>query len=183
FVLVDFSPAVTIEGFGKGSNRLELFKRLLDRYNYEFIIQGRTVYMHHRVGNDTNFMYKHKLNASNVSENIDASGMFTYIRGFGDFEEGEEDYFNNAGLKDDYLSPLAEILTKPGQLPDEGPPIVDGRITQLDTLQEAMRKAVEESLTITIEGTLHDVRQMDYDITSQIKGNHMRLHHESVNTE
>ena len=50
FVLVDFSPAVTIDGFGKGSNRLELFKRLLDRYNYEFIIQGRTVYMHHQIG-------------------------------------------------------------------------------------------------------------------------------------
>src|SRR5699024_3480587 len=111
------------------------------------------------------------------------SGMFTYIRGFGDFEEGEEDYFNNAGLKDDYLSPLAEILTKPGQLPDEGPPIVDGRITQLDTLQEAMRKAVEESLTITIEGTLHDVRQMGYDIAVPIKGDRVWLHDERINLE
>src|SRR5699024_6081074 len=42
FVLVDFSPSVEIEGFGKGSTRLELFKRLLDRYNYEFLIDGKT---------------------------------------------------------------------------------------------------------------------------------------------
>src|SRR5699024_10740419 len=41
FVLVDFSPSVTIEGFGKGSTRLELFKRILDRYNYEFLIDGK----------------------------------------------------------------------------------------------------------------------------------------------
>ncbi|MEK4555543.1 phage tail protein [Jeotgalicoccus sp. FSL K6-3177] len=183
FVLVDFSPAVTIEGFGKGSNRLELFKRLLDRYNYEFEIQGRTVYMKHLIGNDTNYMYKYRLNASNVSENIDASGMFTYIRGFGDFEEGEEDYFNNAGLQDDYLSPLAEIVTKPGQLPDEGPPIVDGRISQIDTLQEAMKKAVEESLAITIEGTLHDVRQMGYDIAVPVKGDRVWLHDERISLE
>src|SRR5699024_12795412 len=32
-VLVDFSPSAEIEGFGKGSTRFELFKRLLDRYN------------------------------------------------------------------------------------------------------------------------------------------------------
>ena len=182
FVLVDFSPAVSWEGFGKGANRLELFKRLLDRYNYEFIIQGRTVYMHHRIGNDTNFMYKYKLNASNVSENIDASGMFTYIRGFGDFEEGEEDYFNNAKLKDDYLSPLAELVTKPGQLPDEGSPIVDGRITNPETLQEAMKKAVEESLAVTIEGTLHDVRKI-YDIAVPVKGDRVWLHDERINLE
>ena len=183
FALVDFSPSVEIEGFGKGANRLELFKRLLDRYNYEFEIQGRTVYMKHLIGNDTNYMYKYRLNASNVSENIDASSMFTYIRGFGDFEEGEEDYFNNAGLQDDYLSPLAEIVTKPGQLPDEGPPIVDGRITQVDTLKEAMRKAVEESLAITIEGTLHDVRQMGYDIAVPVKGDRVWLHDERINLE
>src|SRR5699024_12205498 len=81
FGLVDFSPSVTIEGFGKGSTRLELFKRILDRYNYEFLIDGKTVYMHHLVGNDTNFMYKYKLNASNISSDTDAPAYFTHIKG------------------------------------------------------------------------------------------------------
>ena len=177
FVLVDFSPSVTIEGFGKGSNRLELFKRLLDRYNYEFIIQGRTVYMHHRIGNDTNFMYKYKLNASNVSSTTDASEYFTHIKGFGNFEEGEEDYFKNAKLKREYTHPLADVVGK-----WEGPPVVDGRVTQTSTLDESMAQAVEESLAVTIEGTLHDVRKI-YDIAVPIKGDRVWLHDERINLE
>ena len=177
FVLVDFSPAVSWEGFGKGANRLELFKRLLDRYNYEFIIQGRTVYMHHRIGNDTNFMYKYKLNASNVSSTTDASEYFTHIKGFGNFEEGEEDYFNNAKLKCEYTHPLADVVGK-----WEGSPIVDGRVTQTSTLDEAMAQAVEESLAVTIEGTLHDVRKI-YDIAVPVKGDRVWLHDERINLE
>lgn len=177
FVLVDFSPAVTIEGFGKGANRLELFKRLLDRYNYEFIIQGRTVYMHHRIGNDTNFMYKYKLNASNVSSTTDASEYFTHIKGFGNFEEGEEDYFNNAKLKREYTHPLADVVGK-----WEGPPVVDGRIKDVDTLQKAMYNAVEESLAVTIEGTLHDVRKI-YSVAVPVKGDRVWLHDERINLE
>ena len=177
FVLVDFSPSVTIEGFGKGANRLELFKRLLDRYNYEFIIQGRTVYMHHRIGNDTNFIYKYKLNASNVSSTTDASEYFTHIKGFGNFEEGEEDYFNNAKLKREFTHPLASVVGK-----WEGSPIVDGRVTQTSTLDEAMAQAVEESLAITIEGTLHDVRKI-YDIAVPVKGDRVWLHDERINLE
>ena len=177
FVLVDFSPSVTIEGFGKGANRLELFKRLLDRYNYEFEIQGRTVYMKHLIGNDTNYMYKYKLNASNVSSTTDASEYFTHIKGFGNFEEGEEDYFNNAKLKREYTHPLADVVGK-----WEGSPIVDGRITQTATLDEAMAQAVEESLAVTIEGTLHDVRKI-YDIAVPVKGDRVWLHDERINLE
>ena len=178
FVLVDFSPAVTIEGFGKGANRLELFKRLLDRYNYEFIIQGRTVYMHHIIGNETNFMYKYKLNASNVSSTTDATDYFTHIKGFGNFEEGEEDYFKNAKLKREFTHPLADVIGK-----WEGSPIVDGRITQTSTLDEEMAKAVEDSLAITIEGKLHDVRQMGYDIAVPVKGDRVWLRDERINLE
>ena len=177
FVLVDFSPSVEIEGFGKGSNRLELFKRLLDRYNYEFEIQGRTVYMKHLIGNDTNYMYKYKLNASNVSSTTDATDYFTHIKGFGNFEEGEEDYFNNAKLKREYTHPLADVVGK-----WEGSPIVDGRITQTSTLDEAMAQAVEESLAVTIEGTLHDVRKI-YDIAVPVKGDRVWLHDERINLE
>ena len=177
FVLVDFSAAVSWEGFGKGSNRLELFKRLLDRYNYEFEIQGRTVYMKHLIGNDTNYMYKYKLNASNVSSTTDASEYFTHIKGFGNFEEGEEDYFKNAKLKREYTHPLASVVGK-----WEGSPIVDGRITQTSTLDEAMAQAVEESLAVTIEGTLHDVRKI-YDIAVPVKGDRVWLHDERINLE
>ena len=178
FVLVDFSPAVTIEGFGKGSNRLELFKRLLDRYNYEFEIQGRTVYMKHLIGNDTNYMYKYKLNASNVSSTTDATDYFTHIKGFGNFEEGEEDYFNNAKLKREYTHPLADVVGK-----WEGPPVVDGRVKDVETLQQSMYTAVEKSLAISIEGTLHDIRKMGYTVAVPKKGDRVWLHDERINLE
>ena len=178
YVLVDFSPAVSWEGFGKGATRLEMFKRLIDRYNYEFTINGSTVTMRHLVGNDTNFMYKYKLNASNVSRSTDASAMFTHIKGFGNFDEGEEDYFNKAKLKREFTSPLADIVGK-----WEGAPIVDGRMKQQSTLDEAMQKAVEDSLEITVEGTLHDIRQMGYDIAVPTKGDRVWLLDERIDLE
>ena len=178
YVLVDFSPAVSWEGFGKGATRLEMFKRLIDRYGYEFTINGSTVTMRHLVGNDTNFMYKYKLNASNVSRSTDASAMFTHVKGFGNFEEGEEDYFNNAKLKREFTSPLASILGK-----WEGAPIVDGRMKQQSTLDEAMQKAVEDSLEISVEGTLHDIRKMGYDIAVPTKGDRVWLLDERIDLE
>ena len=178
YVLVDFSPSLEWEGFGKGTTRLEMFKRLIDRYGYEFTINGSTVTMRHLVGNDTNFMYKYKLNASNVSRSTDASAMFTHVKGFGNFDEGEEDYFNNAKLKREFTSPLASILGK-----WEGKPIVDGRITQSSTLDEAMQKAVEDSLEISVEGTLHDIRQMGYDVAVPTKGDRVWLIDERINLE
>ena len=178
YVLVDFSPSVSWEGFGKGATRLEMFKRLIDRYNYEFTINGSTVTMRHLVGNDTNFMYKYKLNASNVSKSTDASAMFTHIKGFGNFDEGEEDYFNNAKMKREFTSPLASILGK-----WEGAPIVDGRMKQQSTLDEAMQKAVEDSLEISVEGTLHDIRKMGYDIAVPTKGDRVWLLDERIDLE
>ena len=122
-------------------------------------------------------MYKYKLNASNVSSTTDASEYFTHIKGFGNFEEGEEDYFKNAKLKREYTHPLASVVGK-----WEGSPIVDGRITQTSTLDEAMAQAVEESLAVTIEGTLHDVRKI-YDIAVPVKGDRVWLHDERINLE
>lgn len=179
YILVDFSPAVSWEGFGKGTTRLEMFKRLIDRYGYEFTINGSTVTMRHLVGNDTNFMYKYKLNASNVSSTTDANGYFTYVRGFGDYEEGEEDYLNNAKLKPDpYISPLAEVVGL-----WEGKPVKDGRILDENLLKQRMKEAVEESLQVTVEGTLHDVRQMGYDVAVPTKGDRVWLLDERINLE
>src|SRR5699024_1134606 len=178
YVLVDFSPAVSWEGFGKGATRLEMFKRLIDRYGYEFTINGSTVTMRHLVGNDTNFMYKYKLNASNVSRSTDASAMFTHTKGVGNFDEGEEDYFNNVKWKREFTSPLASILGK-----WEGQPVVDGRMKQQSTLDAAMKKAVEDSLEISVEGTLHDISQMGYDIAVPTKGDRVWLLDERIDLE
>ena len=155
YALVDSVTAIQIEGFGKGETRLEMFKRLIERFGLEFYIVGKTVYLRKLIGNDTNFMYKYKLNASNVSKSIDASNFFTHIKGFGNFEEGSDDYLKDAKLKREYTSPLASVLGK-----YEGKPIVDGRIKDTATMDTNLKRAVEDSLEISIEGNLHDVRSI-----------------------
>src|SRR5699024_8317441 len=106
-------------------------------------------------GNDTNFQYRYKLNASDVTKSVDASNYFTHIKGFGNFEEGSEDYLKDAKLKREYTSPLAKVV---GHY--EGKPIVDGRIKDTKTMDANLKRAVEESLEISIEGNLHDVRSI-----------------------
>ena len=165
FVLVNPSYAEQWEGFGKGQTRMELFKKGLDRYGYEFYIQGKTIYLKHQIGNDTNFEYRYKLNASNVSKAVDASALITHIKGFGNFEEGEEDYLNNAKLKREATSPLADIVGI-----REPKVVVDGRITRADTMDARLQKEIDESLYITVEATLHDVRQMGYETAVPLKG-------------
>ncbi|WP_326314088.1 phage tail protein [Halobacillus sp. HZG1] len=86
-VIVDSFTAIQWEGLGKGSTRLEMFKDGLTRYKAEFRIQGDTIYLERQIGRDTSFMFRYKLNASNVSKEIDASNLYTYARGYGDYEE------------------------------------------------------------------------------------------------
>src|SRR5699024_6832578 len=162
-------------GFGKGQTRMELFKRALERYGYEFYIQGSTVYMEHLIGNDTNFEYRYKLNASNIKKSTDATAMITHIKGFGNFEEDEEDYLNNAKLKREATSPLADIVGI-----REGSPVLDGRITQAATMDERLQRAIEDSLLISVEASLHDVRQMGYETAVLIKGDRSFLVDERI---
>src|SRR5699024_4522167 len=96
-----------------------------------------------------------KLNASNISKTVDSSEFFTYIKGFGNFEQGSEDYLKEARLKQEYTSPLAKVVGK-----YEGKPMVDGRRTESKTLGAYMKRAVEDSLNISIDGNLHDVRKI-----------------------
>lgn len=165
FVLVNPSYAEQWEGFGKGQTRMELFKKGLDRYGYEFYIVGKTIYLEHQIGNDTNFEYRYKLNASNVSKAVDASALITHIKGFGNFEEGEEDYLNNAKLKREATSPLSDIVGI-----REPKVVVDGRISRTDTMDARLQKEIDESIYITVEATLHDVRQMGYETAVPLKG-------------
>ena len=175
FVLVNPSYAEQWEGFGKGQTRMELFKKGLDRYGYEFYIQGKTIYLKHQIGNDTNFEYRYKLNASNVSKAVDASALITHIKGFGNFEEGEEDYLNNAKLKREATSPLADIVGI-----REPKVVVDGRITRADTMDARLQKEIDESLYITVEATLHDIRQMGYETAVPLKGDRAFLVDERI---
>lgn len=150
--------ATTWDGFGNGSSRLDLFKKAIDKFNVEFEIVGSRVYLRDMIGNDTNFLYKYKLNASNISKSIDATSYYTHRKGFGNFKEGEEDYFNKAKLKRAYTSKLASIIG----VREMSPPVIDGRIKDAAYMDKLLKESVDESLNVTVSATLHDLRKQGY---------------------
>src|SRR5699024_6205938 len=111
----------------------------------------------------------------NVKRATDATAMITHIKGFGNFEEGEEDYLNNAKLKREAISQLADIVGI-----REGSPVLDGRITQAATMDERLQRAIDDSLLISVEASLHDVRQMGYETAVPIKGDRSFLVDERI---
>jgi len=164
YILVGNFAAVEWEGFGAGEPRLETFKRALERYKAEFRIVGNTVYIEELIGRDTQFMYRHRLNASNIVVETDATGYWTYAKGYGDFGnegtgDGESSDWKDAKLTDEYTSPLASI---PGIGIRHGPPIKDGRITDKTTMQNSLKALVDGSLKISISADIHDLRRQGY---------------------
>ncbi|MYL41832.1 phage tail protein [Virgibacillus salexigens] len=156
FVLVDQFEAIQWEGFGEGDTRLAMFKEAVNRYGVEFRIVGTTVYLERQIGRDTSFMYRHKLNASNIVQEIDAGAMYTYAKGYGDFAEGEE---QNAKLIREYTSPLANIIGK-----REAPPIKNGKITTTSKMDESLKALVDESLQISVSADIFDLRKQGYEL-------------------
>lgn len=175
FVLVDSFYAIQWEGLGAGEARLKLFERGLNRYKAEFRLSGNTVYLESQIGRDTSFMYRHKLNASDIAAEADATELWTYARGYGDYAEGDE---ANAALMREYRSPLADI---PGIGERHAPPIYDGRVTVPETMDESLKTIVDESLKISVTATIHDLRKQGYPLAQPELGDRTFLMDERIN--
>ena len=176
FVLGGSFAAVDWEGFGDGETRLETFKRALERYKCEFRIVGNIVYLEHRIGNDTSHQYRHKLNASNIVQEVDANEMWTYAKGYGDYGDGEggEDW-QNAKLKREYTSPLAKIIGI-----RHAPPIKNGNITTISQMDAQLKTLVDESLKISITADIHDLTRQNYPIAQSQLGDRVFIIDERI---
>lgn len=176
FVLVDSFDAVQWEGFGEGDTRLTLFKNALNRYGAEFRIQGNTVYIEKVIGRDTQFQYRYRLNASNIVQENDATAYYTYAKGYGDYGDGEggEDW-QDAKLIREYTSPIASILGI-----REAPPIKNGNITTVETMDEQLKTLVDESLKISVSATIHDLRKQGYALAQPELGDRVFLIDERI---
>ena len=161
--------AVEWQGLGGGETRLEMFKRALERYKAEFRIVGNTVYIENQVGRDTQFQYRYRLNASNIVKEHDASALWTYARGYGDYEDEGEDGdgggWESARLKREYTSPLAQIIGI-----RHAPPIKDGRIKHANVLDAQLKSLVDESLKISISADIRDLRRQGYPLAQPQMG-------------
>lgn len=133
------------ENLGNHDTNLELFKKGLERYNleYEYNAKTKTFHLYDIVQRKANYYIKAGVNANNVKVQEDASKCYTYIRGYGGFDEQQT--FNEASLQYEYTDPLADLIGK-----RHAPPVVDGRITKGDTLKKAMELVIQESLKTSV---------------------------------
>lgn len=155
YILLDSFDAVQWQGLGAGATRLEVFKNGLNRYKAEFRLQGNTVYLESMIGRDTNFMYRYRLNASNIVQENDGSELYTYARGYGNYEDTEG--YEGAKLIREYISPLEKIIPR-----REAPPIMNGKIKREDTMDSQLKTLVDESLKISVSADIHDLRKQNY---------------------
>lgn len=173
FILNGTFEAQQWEGLGEGSTRLEMLKNGLNRYKAEFRISGNTIYIENQIGNDTSHRYEHRLNASNIVQEIDANEFWTYAKGYGDYGDGEggEDW-QDAKLIREYTSPLAQI---PAIGIREAPPIKNGNITTTATMDSQLKILVDESLKISVTADVHDLTKQGYPIAQSQLGDRVFL--------
>ena len=173
FILNGTFEAQQWEGLGEGSTRLEMLKNGLNRYKAEFRISGNTIYIENQIGNDTSHRYEHRLNASNIVQEIDANEFWTYAKGYGDYGDGEggEDW-QNAKVIREYTSPLAQI---PAIGIREAPPIKNGNITTTATMDSQLKILVNESLKISVTAGIHYLTKQGYPIAQSQLGDRVFL--------
>src|SRR5699024_4795413 len=157
----------------------EMLRRWLERYKGELgDIVGNSVYISNRVGRDTSIQYRYRLNASNIVQEIDATSLWTYAKGYADYEDSEEKEsggWENANITDDYESPLINLIGR-----RDAPPVKDGRIKYKSVLQNRLKNLVDESLTISVTADIHDLTKQGYPIAQAEKGDRVFLVDERI---
>lgn len=196
YIVVDAAPSSRFEGLGEGVSRLEVLKTLIERWGYELKIVDNVFYFYSQIGNDTNFEYRHKINASEIEQASDASELYTYARGYGDYEDevsestsdtkvevvdntdSDKPVIERAKLKREYTSPLAKIL---GKL--HAPPIMDGRIKIQETMDQKLKELVDSSVTLSFTAKVSDMHDKGYDYQNAELGDRVFLVDERINVD
>ncbi|PTJ36719.1 hypothetical protein BU021_12945, partial [Staphylococcus simulans] len=169
------SASLMWEGVGDGESKLSMFKRGIKRYGFEFKIVGNVVYLYDKIGNDTNYEFRYKLNAANIVKETDSQEFFTAIRGYGNYDQYEKDIDGKALLKDTYISPLASVYGEKW-----APPLRDGRVKVAGTLRKEMERIVDESLKISFSADIYDLSRQGYDYQHTVLGDRVFLVDERI---
>lgn len=137
--------ASQFENLGQGDTNLELFKKGLERYGLEYHYEpaNKTFILTNFVERKANYYIKSGVNANNVKIEEDASKCYTYIRGYGGFDNDQS--YTEASLQYEFTHPLSQAIGL-----RHAPPIIDGRMKKEDTLKKAMEKAIADSLTVSV---------------------------------
>ncbi|MGO0147006.1 tail tube TT1 domain-containing protein [Mammaliicoccus sciuri] len=133
------------ENLGEGDSIFEMFQEGLKRYGleYEYNPKTKTFALRPSVQNEVNYYISTKINANNLKIEEDASECFTWIQGFGDFEEDAK--YQDALLQIKYVHPLADVIGM-----REAPPVIDGRITQETTMKARLEEVIDNSIKVSL---------------------------------
>lgn len=189
YVVVNSAPSSRFEGLGDGDSKLEVFKKLIDRYGHEFKIIDNVFYLYSRIGNDTNFEFRYKINANNIKKSINAEDMYTYIRGYADYSDDTEDETDEtetteipveekAKIKKEYTHPLAKFL---GKL--HAPRWADGRYKNEKLVEDTIKKIVDDSLEISFTADIVDMSEQGYPYQEAEIGDRVFLVDERINLD
>src|SRR5699024_6182740 len=177
YSIVESAPSNSFEGIGEGQTRIEIFKTFIDTFGYEFNIVGNVVYLQNRLGNDANFEYRYKVNAQDITKEVEASEMWTHAKGFGNYsdDDSDVDVIDKAKLKREYTSPLADIIGV-----REAPPIRDGLVTKQAIMDANLKKIVDESVQISFTADIYDMSQQGYNYQHAVIGDRVFLVDERI---
>lgn len=136
------------ENAGDGDTRLEMFKNGLKRYGleYEYDPKTRTFYLYAFLQRKVDYYLSSDVNVSNVSIEEDGSEIYTYIRGYGDFEENSK--FQEGGLQIIFDHPMSNAIGV-----HEAPPLIDGKYKNEDSMKRELeaRIAASQKISLTID--------------------------------
>lgn len=150
YVMLDSAPAIEWENAGDGQTKFDMFLKWLKRNNFEFQYEAtsKTFKLGEHISRRPAYYISKRLNANDISFEEDATSFYTYVRGFGDYEG--EDNMHEASLIREYpkdaKSPMIELFGI-----REAEPVTDGRITDKKTMDDRLKKVVEESLSLSVE--------------------------------
>ncbi|WP_239740705.1 phage tail protein [Mammaliicoccus sp. P-M59] len=133
------------ENLGEGDSRFEMFQDGLKRYGleYEYNPKTKTYALRPSVQNEVKYYISTKINANNLKIEEDASEGYTWIQGFGDFEENSK--YQDAFLQVKYVHPLADVIGM-----REAPPVIDGRITKESTMKARLEEVIDNSIKVSL---------------------------------
>ncbi|TDL39382.1 hypothetical protein EVU91_04355 [Macrococcoides bohemicum] len=145
-----FDNSLYIETFGNGESRLEVFKRVLELWQLEFVINGDVIELYKKIIRKPDYFLHDNLNATNISLEEDASEFYTYAKGYGDINSGEP--LNTAGVPVVYEHPLANVVGRKETIviienDDNTSPNAD---VIYDKVYAECKRVVDNSLKITI---------------------------------
>lgn len=148
-----YDTNIFMESYGDGQSVLEIFNTAIELWQMEFVIVGNTVEIYKYVVRKPEYILHDNINAKNVSMEEDGTNFFTYVRAYGDINEGEP--LQDAGVTYVYTHPLANVAMIGRK---EAPPIKlinnDDTSPNADVIRGQLKQMCEDLVNNSLRITL-----------------------------